>query len=84
MLKRLIAVAALALVAAPVAAQDTVKIGFILPMTGQQQSTGKQISAAVQPVPAAERRHGRRQEGRGDHQGRRRACPTTRSGSRRS
>jgi branched-chain amino acid transport system substrate-binding protein len=28
-------------------AQDTVKIGFILPMTGQQQSTGKQISAAV-------------------------------------
>src|SRR5208282_1628161 len=27
-------------------AQD-VKIGFILPMTGQQQSTGKQISAAV-------------------------------------
>jgi branched-chain amino acid transport system substrate-binding protein len=28
-------------------AQNTVKIGFILPMTGQQQSTGKQISAAV-------------------------------------
>jgi branched-chain amino acid transport system substrate-binding protein len=28
-------------------AQDSVKIGFILPMTGQQQSTGKQISAAV-------------------------------------
>ncbi len=28
-------------------AQDKVKIGFILPMTGQQQSTGKQISAAV-------------------------------------
>jgi branched-chain amino acid transport system substrate-binding protein len=28
-------------------AQETVKIGFILPMTGQQQSTGKQISAAV-------------------------------------
>jgi branched-chain amino acid transport system substrate-binding protein len=28
-------------------AQTTVKIGFILPMTGQQQSTGKQISAAV-------------------------------------
>ena len=28
-------------------AQDTVKIGFILPMTGQQQSTGKQIAAAV-------------------------------------
>jgi branched-chain amino acid transport system substrate-binding protein len=28
-------------------AQSTVKIGFILPMTGQQQSTGKQISAAA-------------------------------------
>jgi branched-chain amino acid transport system substrate-binding protein len=28
-------------------AQDSVKIGFILPMTGQQQSTGKQIAAAV-------------------------------------
>jgi branched-chain amino acid transport system substrate-binding protein len=28
-------------------AQETVKIGFILPMTGGQQSTGKQISAAV-------------------------------------
>ncbi len=40
--------AALALSAADSAvAQDTVKIGFILPMTGQQQSTGKQISAAV-------------------------------------
>ena len=47
MLKRLIALAVVALVAAPVAAQDTVKIGFILPMTGQQQSTGKQISAAI-------------------------------------
>jgi len=28
-------------------AQNTVKIGFILPMTGPQQSTGKQISAAI-------------------------------------
>ncbi len=28
-------------------AQDTVKIGFILPMTGPQQSTGKQESAAI-------------------------------------
>jgi branched-chain amino acid transport system substrate-binding protein len=28
-------------------AQNTVKIGFILPMTGQQQSTGKQIAAAI-------------------------------------
>ncbi len=28
-------------------AQNVVKIGFILPMTGQQQSTGRQIAAAV-------------------------------------
>jgi branched-chain amino acid transport system substrate-binding protein len=28
-------------------AQDALKIGFILPMTGQQQSTGKQESAAI-------------------------------------
>jgi branched-chain amino acid transport system substrate-binding protein len=28
-------------------AQSTVKIGFVLPMTGQQQSTGKQIAAAA-------------------------------------
>jgi branched-chain amino acid transport system substrate-binding protein len=28
-------------------AQETVKIGFILPMTGGQQSTGKQITAAA-------------------------------------
>jgi branched-chain amino acid transport system substrate-binding protein len=29
-------------------AQETVKIGLIVPMTGQQASTGKQINAAVQ------------------------------------
>ena len=42
-------VAALTLLTVPGAAiaQDTVKIGLILPMTGQQASTGKQISAAV-------------------------------------
>jgi branched-chain amino acid transport system substrate-binding protein len=40
-------VAALALVSSGAAAQDTVKIGLILPMTGQQASTGKQIDAAV-------------------------------------
>src|SRR6201986_3464396 len=28
-------------------AEDTVKVGFILPMTGQQQSTGKQEAAAI-------------------------------------
>jgi len=39
--------AALVAAAGPSRAEDTVKIGFILPMTGQQQSTGKQISAAA-------------------------------------
>src|ERR1700734_3752722 len=42
------AVAALVFSAVQAAlAQDSVKIGFILPMTGQQQSTGKQIAAAI-------------------------------------
>ena len=35
------------LLASPALAQDTVKIGLILPMTGRQASTGKQIDAAV-------------------------------------
>src|SRR5437588_8308765 len=39
------AVAALALM--PAQAQESVKIGLILPMTGGQASTGKQIDAAV-------------------------------------
>jgi branched-chain amino acid transport system substrate-binding protein len=43
-----VACAAVALSAANAAlAQDSVKIGLILPMTGQQQSTGKQIAAAA-------------------------------------
>jgi len=41
------ALAAVALSAGAAAAQDAVKIGLILPMTGQQASTGKQIDAAV-------------------------------------
>ncbi len=41
------AVAVGAFVAGPAAAQDTVKVGLIVPMTGQQASTGKQIEAAV-------------------------------------
>ena len=45
--RQLAAVAALALVSSAATAQDTVKIGLILPMTGQQASTGKQIDAAV-------------------------------------
>jgi len=42
-----IAAAALGLVAASAQAQGTVKIGALLPMTGPQQSTGVQISAAI-------------------------------------
>ena len=42
------AVAALGLAAiGGASAEDTVKIGFILPMTGQQQSTGKQEAAGI-------------------------------------
>src|ERR1700754_410991 len=51
MLRRqfLLSAAALAsaLAAYPAAAQDTVKIGLILPMTGGQASTGKQIEAGI-------------------------------------
>ena len=48
MLKReLLIAAALSIVSSGAFAQDTVKIGLILPMTGQQASTGKQIDAAV-------------------------------------
>jgi branched-chain amino acid transport system substrate-binding protein len=48
MLRRgIVAAAALALVSSGAAAQETVKIGLVLPMTGQQASTGKQIDAAV-------------------------------------
>ena len=45
--RQLAAAAALAMIAPGAVAQDTVKIGLILPMTGQQSSTGKQIDAAV-------------------------------------
>jgi len=48
MLRRgMVAMAALAFVSSGAAAQETVKIGLVLPMTGQQASTGKQIDAAV-------------------------------------
>ena len=43
----LAALAASMLAAGPVAAQETVKIGLILPMTGGQASTGKQIDNAI-------------------------------------
>ncbi len=42
-----LAIAFAALVTGPAKAQETVKIGLILPMTGPQASTGKQIDAAV-------------------------------------
>jgi branched-chain amino acid transport system substrate-binding protein len=50
--RRLIAAAIIglfgpALAAAPVAAQQTVKVGLILPMTGPQASTGRQIANAA-------------------------------------
>jgi branched-chain amino acid transport system substrate-binding protein len=48
MLRReLLAIAVLSVLPSVASAQDTVKIGLILPMTGQQASTGKQIDAAV-------------------------------------
>src|SRR5215831_6978833 len=43
----LAASAAAALVLSPARAEDAVKIGLILPMTGGQASTGKQIDNAI-------------------------------------
>src|SRR5204863_1173050 len=42
-----VAIIASAFLSYPATAQDTVKIGLIVPMTGQQASTGKQIDSAV-------------------------------------
>ena len=42
-----LATATVTILASAASAQDTVKIGLILPMSGQQASTGKQIDAAV-------------------------------------
>src|SRR5215831_1318954 len=42
-----IAAAAFGLAAGSAQAQSTVKVGALLPMTGQQQSTGVQIAAAI-------------------------------------
>ena len=42
-----LAASAIALAALPALAQETVKIGLILPMTGQQASTGRQLEAGV-------------------------------------
>jgi branched-chain amino acid transport system substrate-binding protein len=45
--REILALVALYVLPSVASAQDTVKIGLILPMTGQQASTGKQIDAAV-------------------------------------
>ena len=45
--RKIVAAVAIALMPGIASAQETVKIGLILPMTGQQASTGKQIDAAV-------------------------------------
>ena len=42
-----LAASAIALAALPAMAQETVKVGLILPMTGQQASTGRQLEAGV-------------------------------------
>ena len=42
-----LATGALTVAAGPAQAQDTVKVGVILPMTGQSASTGKQIEGAI-------------------------------------
>ena len=42
-----LATAIVTILASAASAQDTIKIGLILPMSGQQASTGKQIDAAV-------------------------------------
>ncbi len=42
-----LAASALALATLPALAQETVKVGLILPMTGQQASTGRQLEAGV-------------------------------------
>jgi len=45
--QQIVAIAALLAAAGAQAQSDTVKIGVILPMTGQQASTGRQIDAAI-------------------------------------
>jgi len=47
MVAALVAIGFIACAADKTLAQDTVKIGLILPMTGPQQSTGAQVAAAV-------------------------------------
>jgi branched-chain amino acid transport system substrate-binding protein len=53
---RLIAGAAIALASVNAVAEETVKIGLILPMTGPFTTTGKQVEADAPLLYAAKRR----------------------------
>ena len=56
-----LAAGAIALAAVPAMAQETVKVGLILPMTGQQASTGRQLEAGVKAYMA---QHGNKVAGK--------------------
>ena len=56
-----LAASALALATLPALAQETVKVGLILPMTGQQASTGRQLEAGVKAYMA---QHGNKVAGK--------------------
>jgi len=56
-----LAASAIALAALPAMAQETVKVGLILPMTGQQASTGRQLEAGVKAYMA---QHGNKVAGK--------------------
>ena len=56
-----LAASAIALATLPALAQETVKVGLILPMTGQQASTGRQLEAGVKAYMA---QHGNKVAGK--------------------
>ena len=56
-----LAASAIVLAALPALAQETVKVGLILPMTGQQASTGRQLEAGVKAYMA---QHGNKVAGK--------------------
>ncbi len=56
-----LAASAIALAVLPALAQETVKVGLILPMTGQQASTGRQLEAGVKAYMA---QHGNKVAGK--------------------
>ena len=56
-----LAASALALATLPALAQETMKVGLILPMTGQQASTGRQLEAGVKAYMA---QHGNKVAGK--------------------